>query len=111
MGKIQSEHIRLMKIQANTVKKIMAYPAMATLAAVCCSCSDEGNKSTYPPTQPEKQETPKRLPQATSGMFAPVETMERTPQPYSGLMAPDVNPPKRNPQNTAGSVPCPPVER
>ena len=93
------EHSLLMKIQPKTVKKIIAYPAVAALTAVCCSCSDEGRMPTPPPTQPEKQDAPKRLPQATSGIVAPVGPPGAPPQPYSGLMAPDVISPQPKAQD------------
>ena len=91
MDRMLGEHSILMKIQPNTVKKIIAYPAVAALTAVCCSCSDEGRTPTPPPTQPEKQDAPKRLPQATSGIVAPVGPPGAPPQPYSGLMAHQLN--------------------
>lgn len=98
-----------MKIQANRIRKLIAYPALAAVAGACSALAAEPQLPSVEPPQPPPP--PKRPPQPLSGVVPPPcpSDAERTsPRRDEKTQRQQT---VRIPHNAVGSVPyTPPVK-
>ncbi len=96
----------MMKIQANRIKKLIAYPALAAVAGACSALAAEPQ---LPPGEPlPPPPPPKRPPQPISGVVAPPcpsDAERETPHRDEKTQRQQ---PVRIPHNAVGSVPYTP---
>lgn len=95
----------MMKIQANRIKKLIAYPALAAVAGCCSALAAAQPPPGEPPPPPP---LPKRPPQPFSGVVAPPcpsDAEREAPRRDEKIQRQQ---PVRIPHNAEGSVPYTP---